>query len=99
MRDFLQKKNMNDDVYRYHMKVQIEYASDIHQIIIMSHQSICVRDLQMKLYELFSVPPNGQRLVYKGIDLHCYPNATLESLSFKNNSLIRFVGVRFQEYR
>ncbi|CAF2960531.1 unnamed protein product [Rotaria sp. Silwood2] len=81
------------------MKAQIEYAADIHQIAIISHQPICVRDLQMKLDELFFVPPNGQRLVYKGIDLHCYPNAILESLSFKNNGLIRFVGARFQEYR
>ena len=81
------------------MKAQIEYAGDIHQIHMMCHQSIRVRDLQMKLCQLFLVPLNGQRLIYKGMDLHCYPNATLDSLLFKNNGLIRFVGAQFKEYR
>ena len=79
---------------KHSISFQIRHGGDIEILTVSGHDEPCVRDLLLLIEKNLKIPFADQRLLYRGIKLHLYPDYKMADLELFPMSVIKVTGTR-----
>ena len=84
----------NTNFKTYSLSYQISHANETEKVVVQTTRKPRVKDLLCEIEKSYNIPVENQRLIYRGIPFHHYPEKKLEEMEIFPMSTLRLSGTR-----